>query len=218
MLAWALFVPPCAIAEMEATLRVDLAAEKLTFHLDGEAGVAPWVLQHSHEGIAWADLMLFESTGNESEPRAEVAQDTLPEGSAGLALFRAIQREKEEPEEREFREARTRWGNASLGGYRYEVRSNWSFFTWHGTVTVVDGEVAFSEKIMSFPEDIEPFELLTIDGFFDKVATAKAQGAEIVDVTWHPEFGYPESGFIDISTLIADEEQSWTILSLSPLE
>ena len=218
MLAWAIITLPCAMAEMEATLRVDLAAEKLTFHLDGEAGEDPWMLQHSHEGIAWADLMPFESTGDESELKAEVAQDSLPEGSAGLALFRAIQHEKEEPEERESREARTRWRNASLGGYRYEVRSNWSFFTWHGTVTVVDGEVTSSEKIMSFPEDIEPFELLTIDGFFDKVSTAKAQGAEKVEVTWHPEFGYPASGFIDISTLIADEEQSWTILSLSPLK
>jgi trimeric autotransporter adhesin len=212
------FSIPVGVADSEATLRVDLAAEKLTFYLVGDAGELPWVLQHSQDGIAWEDLIPLESIGNESGPTVEVALSSLPESRAELGLFRAIQRDDVEPEEREFREARTRWENASLGSYRYEVRSNWSFFTWHGTVTVIDGEVTASEKIMAFPEDIEPLELLTIDGFFDKVANAKADGAEVVDVTWHPELGYPESGFIDISMLIADEEQSWTILSLSPLD
>ncbi len=39
----------------------------------------------------------------------------------------------------------------------------------------------------------------------------------VIQVTWHPEFGYPTSVYIDQSRMIADEEQWWTIESLELL-
>lgn len=161
--------------------------------------------------------MFFDREGDGKEPRAEIPREAIPGRGAEPALFRAIRLEKEDPEHREYLAARARWRTSPVGRYRYEVRWNWSFFSLHGTVTVVDGHVTASETIMSFPMEIEPPALLTIDGWFDKVADARARDAEIIDVDWHPEFGVPSTGFIDLSRLIADEEQSWTIDSFTPL-
>jgi len=131
-------------------------------------------------------------------------------------MFRAVQLEGEDRFYRDFLTARARWESTGFTSYVYEVTWNWSFFSWHGNVTVLDGEVTETETISSFPKGIGPLDELTIDGWFEKIARARAQGAEDIQVTWHPDLGYPVTGFIDVSVQIADEEQSWTIHSLTP--
>ena len=42
------------------------------------------------------------------------------------------------------------------------------------------------------------------------------QKAENVQVTYHPDLGYPLTIFIDVSQTIADEEQGWTVKALAP--
>ena len=204
-------------AELQPTLNLDLSAGRLTFDLVGDVGSDPWILQHSVDGKAWRDLVFLERDGGLSVPGVELDLKALPEGRTRSAMFRAVQLAAEDPFYREFLAARARWEAARLASYHYELRWNWSRLFWHGNLTVIDDEVASSEAISSFPEGIGPLDLLTIDGWFDKIADARAQGAEMIEVRWHPELGYPESGFIDVSLLIADEEQSWTIRSLALL-
>ena len=40
------------------------------------------------------------------------------------------------------------------------------------------------------------------------------QNAETVNVTYHPEMGYPLTIYIDVSSLMADEEQGFTVAQL----
>lgn len=42
------------------------------------------------------------------------------------------------------------------------------------------------------------------------------QKAESVQVTYHPDLGYPLTIFIDVSQTIADEEQGYTVKALAP--
>ena len=185
--------------------------------LEGDEGTEPWVLQHSSDGELWEDLLFLDSKGGSEQSAADVGWAAIPGPGPKLTLFRAVQLEGEDPAYREFSPLARDGESLVLTGTATSSAGAWSFFSWRGILTVADGEVTSFEKIMSFPEEIEPLDLLTIDGWFDKVPGFQAQGAEVIDVSWHKELGYPVSGFIDISTLIADEEQSWTIGSLSPL-
>jgi len=57
----------------------------------------------------------------------------------------------------------------------------------------------------------------TIDELFQQLRdvyqgkSTFGQKAERVDVTYDSTYGYPSDIFIDVSTLIADEEQGWTV-------
>ncbi|MEZ5449271.1 MAG: DUF6174 domain-containing protein [Thiolinea sp.] len=57
--------------------------------------------------------------------------------------------------------------------------------------------------------------LFTIDERFEQLQEAYQSGAEQVDVSYDPTYGYPTSVFIDRSSLIADEEISYSIHDLN---
>ena len=206
-----------ASAETEATLQMEWSADKLTFRLAGDVGTNPWVLQHSVDGKVWEDVIFLR--GEENAPSATIAPSELPLRGERSALFRATQLERDDPDYREFLDARALWRTSSISAissYRYELRWNFSFFLWHGTATVANGKVTEFETIELLPSFAEAPEVPTIDDLFDKIADARARDAATIEVTWHPEFGFPSSAFIDLSLLIADEEQGWTIKSFSP--
>jgi hypothetical protein len=219
MVIGAITAIPCAYAEKDVALHLDLSADGLTFRLVGDGGDSPWVLQHSQDGKVWEDLLFLDRKEDGSGPGVEVALSALPGRAVGSALFRAVRLKDDDPARRDALAARSRWRLSGFGRdrYRYEIRWQFSFFFWHRTVTVVDDEVVSSETIESQPPWAEAPELPTIDDLFDKIADARASDADTIEVSWHPEFGFPSSGFIDLSLLIADEEQSWTIESFSPL-
>lgn len=51
----------------------------------------------------------------------------------------------------------------------------------------------------------------TVEGLFDFIADAIEQKAHRITAVYHPEYGYPESVFIDFVSNIADEENGFTI-------
>lgn len=77
---------------------------------------------------------------------------------------------------------------------------------------VSTGEIAGAEKF----EDVD-----TIEELFDVIRDAYEgkntfdEKAETVNVSYHPEMGYPLTIFIDVSTNIADEEQGYTVEELT---
>lgn len=56
----------------------------------------------------------------------------------------------------------------------------------------------------------------TIDELFALLEQAIAAGAEIVQVTYDPDLGYPREAFVDRSTMIADEEVRYRVSELAP--
>lgn len=204
-------------ARSDASLRFEQTAEELAFRLSGSADSPPWVLQHSGDGQDWHDLAVLERAKGTDEFSANISRCLLPDPQAESAYFRAVRIEDDDPFLRNYLAALAQWRSSKIASYSYELSWNWSFFSWHGLITVTNGEVTSSEKIMSFPDELEPLALLTIDDWFDRIARARAQNAEIIDITWDPDTGYPAKGFIDLSQLIADEEEGWMIESLQVL-
>lgn len=58
----------------------------------------------------------------------------------------------------------------------------------------------------------------TLDDLFGKVRDAYVNKAERIDVTYDPDFGYPATIYIDVSTQIADEEQGYTVTDFQKIE
>ena len=90
---------------------------------------------------------------------------------------------------------------------------------WNGSIEVINGKVASYERLEAYPPFFEePPMYRTIQGLFDRIEHAWAKGAASIDVTWHPELGYPMSAGIDQSLLIADEEQCGSIGFVEPIQ
>jgi hypothetical protein len=207
-----------ASAQNQNSLSVVHAGDKLSFEVVDEGGKNPWVLQYSADGQVWQDVIFLDRTDGQTKLTGEIEVTGMTGVQMESAFFRAVKLSEDDAFYREFLAARVRWTILGPSNYTYEVNWNWSFFTWNGRVTVVDGMVTATETISSFPEGIGPLDELTIEGLFQKIGNARDRGAERIVVDWDPELGFPASGFIDISVLIADEEQSWTIRKIVPLE
>lgn len=199
-------------------LKIDRDGDHLSFELAHDGNRENWVLQYSPDGRDWKDLVFLEEVAGESRSTVEIDVRAMSGVKLESAFFRAARLAGDDEFYREFLASRVRWTTSAPSSYTYEVTSNWSFFTWHGVVTVVDGEVTGMETISSFPEGTGPLDELTIEGWFEKIMTASDRGVDTLTVTWDKTLGYPTSGFIDVSILIADEEQSWTMKNLTPLE
>jgi Family of unknown function (DUF6174) len=85
----------------------------------------------------------------------------------------------------------------------------------NGTVVSVtyvsNGQAALAEKF-SNSDTIEKLFGIIGDAYEGK--NTFNQKAETVNVTFHPEMGYPLTIFIDVSKMIADEETGYTIEEL----
>ena len=208
---------PCSRADTEALLHIEARADGFAFRLAGAEGGAPWLLQHSLDGRAWEDLLFLDGKADGGgQPAVEVRLGILEEPDAHRGFFRAVQLEQDDPLLRRLLAERARWRLSGFDSYQYRLRQNFGWISWLGIVTVRNREVAAFETIDLQPPVVEPPEAPTIEDLFGRIADAIARDAEMIDVTWHPDFGYPSSCYIDFSTLIADEEQGWTIDEFTP--
>lgn len=209
---------PCSRADTEALLHIEARADGFAFRLAGAEGGAPWLLQHSRDGTAWEDLLFLDGKVNGGEgSELEVRLGILEEPDARRGFFRAVRLEQDEPLLRRLLAERARWRLSGFDSYQYQLRQNFGWISWLGIVTVRNREVASFETIDLQPPVVEPPEAPTIEELFGRIADAMARDAELIEVTWHPDFGYPSSCYIDFSTLIADEEQGWAIDAFTPL-
>lgn len=76
---------------------------------------------------------------------------------------------------------------------------------------VSNGQVATTEKF-SDVDTVEKLFGVLRDAYEGK--NTFDQKAKTVNVTYHPEMGYPLTIYIDVSEMIADEEQGYTIENL----
>ncbi|MEO0559888.1 MAG: DUF6174 domain-containing protein [Bacteroidota bacterium] len=111
-------------------------------------------------------------------------------------------------------QAQAQWAEANVEAYEMTItRTCFCPPEWRGpyTVTVEEGTVT------SFVIEDQPIaqgEPPAVEGLFELLETAYAEGAARVDVTYHEEWGYPTSLYIDKEEMMADEEIGYTVSEL----
>lgn len=82
------------------------------------------------------------------------------------------------------------------------------------TVTVVDGRF---QSIRPQPggDDLALMAVYTVEGLFDLIEDAYDRKAHRVEVTYHPELGYPEHVFIDYEEQVVDEELGVDVIGIA---
>jgi hypothetical protein len=201
---------------MPPQLHVTLQDETFQFRLTGtqpDAG-SPWILQSSVDYTDWEDLAFIEDRTGDGDLQIEMPATSIPGQGQPTRFFRARNLEEDDRILRGYLAARDTWRNVGINSYSMEVNWGVSWFFWDGTVTVRNKRVISAEtNITNF---LEPPEPRTIDDWFDILKRAIDRKAERIDVTYDKVFGFPSSVYIDISFMIADEEQGWTISNFIP--
>ena len=110
--------------------------------------------------------------------------------------------------------ARALWADANMEDYEMTItRSCFCPPEWRGpyTVTVEEGEVA---SVIYEATPVGVGEPPTVEGLFELLETAYAEGAVRVDVSYHEDWGYPMSLYIDKEEMMADEEIGYEVPEL----
>ena len=197
-------------------LHISLQDESFEFRLTGtQADVkTPWILQSSPDSIKWDDLAFIDDRTGDGDLQIEMSAASTPGQEQPTRFFRARQLEGDERTMREYLAARSIWRTTGIDSYSMNVNWGVSWFFWDGTVTVRNKQVISTEtNITNFFEPPEP---RTIDDWFDDLKRAIDQKAERIAVTYDKVFGFPADVYIDISSMIADEERGWTISNFIP--
>ena len=116
--------------------------------------------------------------------------------------------------------AGSRWDRSRITSYMY--RANWQCFCVQEYVADVDvqvanGQVAGTAFVDSaLGSDVpDPQRFGTVENLFFHIEDAIAREAARIDVEFDPELGYPARVFIDYDERVADEEQGFTVTSLT---
>jgi hypothetical protein len=198
-------------------LYISLQDENFEFRLTGtQADVrTPWILQSSTDSIQWDDLAFIDDRTGNGDLQIEMSAASTPGQEQPTRFFRARQLDGDERTMREYLAARSIWRTTGIDSYSMEVNWGVSWFFWDGTVTVRNKQVISTET--NSTNFFEPLpEARTIDDWFDVLKQAIDKKAERIIVTYDKVFGFPADVYIDISTMIADEEQGWTISNFIP--
>ena len=117
-------------------------------------------------------------------------------------------------------ESRSLWESLDLADYDFVT--NWQCFclreyTASVELSVRDGEITTGEYLpeSGLTSTVDPTRYETVDGLFEFIADAIERDAHSIQVTYHPEQGYPESAFIDYNEMMADEERGFNVTTVS---
>lgn len=199
-------------------LELTMEGDSMTFQLKSFDLSESWILQQSIDGVTWRPLMPFESSWDIVGFGVKADRTTLGIGDLGKVFFRAKKVTRNEEVNQKYLSALAKWNESNLVSYSYLVSSDQGMISYQARYTVVDGEVTEVETILVWPPFFEPPPSRTIEDWFATVASAIDQNAVAINIDWNSELGYPETGYIDISKMIADEERGWRISEILPLE
>jgi hypothetical protein len=199
-------------------LELTMKGDAMTFQLKSFDLAESWILQQSTDGVNWTDLVPLEGSWDIVGFGVEVDRSALGIGDLEKVFFRAKKFSRNEEVKKKYLAALAKWTESNLTSYSYLVNSDQGMIGYEARYTVIDGEVTEVETILAWPPFLEPPPSRTIEDWFATVASAIEQNAVVVNVAWNSGLGYPESGYIDISKMIADEERGWTISEVTPLE
>lgn len=199
-------------------LELTMKGDSMTFQLKSFDLSESWILQQSTDGANWTDLVPLEDSRDIVGFGVKADRATLGIGGLKKVFFRAKKFSRNEEVKQKYLAALARWGESNLTSYSYLVNSSQGMISYEARYTVVDGEVTGVETILAWPPFFEAPASRTIEDWFATVASAIEQNAVVIEIDWDSELGYPGSGYIDISKMIADEERGWKISEIIPLE
>jgi len=199
------------------TLNIEVKDDALEFELDGVTVEDPWILQHSVDGNTWTDVIFLTQLEVGENLATKITRNVLTAEAAKAGFFRAAKLEEEDFLYRKFLESRVKWRTAAYSSYSYVVNSSRGMVSSKTRYTVVEGETTMFEVIWIDPPFFAPPTDLVIEDWFQTIASAREQGAVMIDVTWDESLGFPATGYIDLDERLADEEQGWTISEVTPL-
>ncbi|MDC0663661.1 DUF6174 domain-containing protein [Marinobacter sp. SS21] len=118
-------------------------------------------------------------------------------------------------------DARERWRASQIGDYQITVQQSCfclQEFTQPLRITVRDARVvsvAGLTQPLTQPDQLDRSRL-TVEGLFDFIADAQRRQVERLDVSYHPQYGYPSEIAYDGHAMIADDEISYRLSDLVP--
>jgi hypothetical protein len=124
-----------------------------------------------------------------------------------------LDRERERLEQ-----ARAQWRSLGIADYRFTFQRSCfcaPSLREPALVNVIRGSIVSVESAAGEPQD--PAFYYTVEELFALIEEAIDQGAARLSVTYDPGLGYPTSGHIDRSEMIADEELGFEASSLEQL-
>lgn len=133
-----------------------------------------------------------------------------------------VQQAPEEPQEQTSAHSQTlsenqaKWQQYASGDYAYTF-SLGCFCAYRGPALVVyaGGELSSIVGIDGTPVPVYAASQFSqsakIENLFQELARAYEDGAEVINVIYHPQYGYPESLYIDWSSQLADDETQYSI-------
>ena len=111
--------------------------------------------------------------------------------------------------------ARARWSDAGLDAYTMTLQRicfcPMPDYTGPFEVSVRNDAI---DAVRLMGEEVDTERGMTVAALFDLIEEAYDRKAEVVDVTYDPELGYPTSIGIDYSSQMADEEIAYRVSDL----
>jgi hypothetical protein len=224
-LFWAvvlLFAPGLGPANLEAQGESSLRIESWTKHDRGMEldFVTEWGSRYRVESstnvLVWNTILVTEPA------RGPSLTVLLEEASMPVRFYRVSLFDWEELRT-DLQIARQRWEEQGRLDYEFDFR--WQCgchpdFTSWVRVTVRDGALQHVASVLTgevLPEG-RWGDYLTVAGLFDWIESQLDQRPEDVQLEFDPEWGTPLSGFIDQSSLIADEEMGFEVAGFPQIQ
>ena len=192
--------------EIQLNVNYSRLIGEYSISLEGDlTGSDSWDLQSSNDLNNWEDLDSFK-------------ENNIVRVSMRFPLkaryFRARKGEMVVPYLDDFIKHKQIWSDANLNDYVMEINWGVSWFFWHGLVTVQNNKVISAEDIDS--NWFEPPQQRTVDEWFNHLRYYIDNRADQIDVIYDKELGYTKSVYIDFERMLADEEQNWRIIRVTP--
>ena len=192
--------------EIQLNVNYSRLIGEYSISLEGDlTGSDSWVLQSSNDLNNWEDLDSFKENNIVRVPMLFPLK---------ARYFRARKGEMVVPYLDDFIKHKQIWSDANLNDYVMELNWGVLWFFWHGLVTVQNNKVISAEAIDS--NWFEPPQQRTVDEWFNHLRYYIDNRADQIEVIYDKELGYTKSVYIDFERMLADEEQNWRIIRVTP--
>lgn len=118
--------------------------------------------------------------------------------------------------------AGNRWSSLGLHAYRFTLRTSCFCFPEEDIVIAVQSGAMVSATYTPSGQAVPASRVATlaatsVDALFTLIDQAAARPVAVLNATYHPSLGYPQSVYIDAVSNIADDEFSYTVVDFSVL-
>ncbi len=118
--------------------------------------------------------------------------------------------------------AKSRWLASGVHNYRFTLHTSCFCLPEEDIVIAVQSGAMVSATYTPSGQAVPASRVATlaatsVDALFTLIDQAAARPVAVLNVTYHPSLGYPQSVYIDAVSNIADDEFSYTVVDFSVL-